>query len=72
MGPDDPVARWDSAYRRSKAEAELSTKWQGVDDSATRDELGVTYRDPSETFQAAIVALVDTGRLSVRAAGTAA
>jgi UDP-glucose 4-epimerase len=50
----------------------LSTRWRGVDDAATRADLGVDFRDPAETFRAAITALVDAGRLSARAAGAAA
>jgi hypothetical protein len=46
----------------------LSTRWEGTAD----DDLGIGYREPVQTFRAAVEGLVRTDRLSPRAAGAAA
>ena len=48
---------------------ELSTRWEGTDDRPVLADLGLTFREVSETFRAAIAGLVQTGRLSAGAAG---
>lgn len=40
----------------------LSTRWEGTDDDRTRAELDLSYRPATETFRAAVDALVRTGR----------
>lgn len=47
----------------------LSTRWEGADDQATLDELGIDYRPAAATFRAAVEGLVRNGQLSRRAAG---
>jgi nucleoside-diphosphate-sugar epimerase len=47
----------------------LSTRWEGADDGATVDELGLRFRDVHETFRDAIVGLLRLGRLGARHAG---
>jgi hypothetical protein len=49
----------------------LLTRWVPTDDSALYEDLGVALRDPRETVRAAIVGLVQLGRLTAQQAGAA-
>jgi nucleoside-diphosphate-sugar epimerase len=49
----------------------MVTKWCPSDDARVREELGVTWRDPRETYAAAIGSLAAAGRLTFRQAGAA-
>ncbi len=64
------VIPFDSVFT---AEAmQLLTLAKDTDDSAVRDDLGVTYRDARETLATSLRGLYATGRLSPRLAGTLA
>ena len=51
---------------------DMFTGWVPTDDRRTHDELGVAWRDPTETIEACIRALVDTGRVTAAQAGRSA
>lgn len=51
---------------------QLLTLAKDTDDSAVHDDLGVTYRDPYDTFNAAVRGLYATGHIDRRQAGAAA
>jgi len=48
------------------------TRWVPSDDHLVHDELGVTYRDPAETYRSALEGLLAAGLVSRRQVGTLA
>ena len=48
---------------------DMFTGWVPTDDRRTHEELGVAWRDPTETIEACIRALVDSGRVTAAQAG---
>jgi hypothetical protein len=48
------------------------TRWAPTDDRTVQEQLGIAYRDPAETFAAAVAGAYAAGRLTARQAGRAA
>jgi nucleoside-diphosphate-sugar epimerase len=51
---------------------DIFTSWVATDDRRTHDELGVEWRDPNETLEAAIQGLLAAGRVTPKQAGQVA
>lgn len=49
----------------------MLTRWCPTDDQPVHDELGITFREPRETYRAAIASLLDAGLITPRQAGAA-
>ncbi|HET8930107.1 MAG TPA: NAD-dependent epimerase/dehydratase family protein [Acidimicrobiales bacterium] len=55
----------------TRAAMDYYTQMPASDDTAVRDELGVTYRDVAETFRDCVASLAATGRITPAQAGEA-